>query len=138
MLRICLDAIAHGKKKDNVKLTTRFSSGKKLMFAKLSLMIFIYDLVETFYLSHENVRKIYQKYLIKKVYVYHVLTETDSTCVKFLFVSSTDSDIPDKKLRGIIFEVIVARKIYEIFDSFMFSGKSLSKKRTSSKVSRLF
>ena len=31
------------KKKDNVKLTTRFSSGKKLMFAKLSLMIFIYD-----------------------------------------------------------------------------------------------
>ena len=112
MLRICLDAIAHGKKKDNVKLTTRFSSGKKLMFAKLSLMIFIYDLVETFYLSHENVRKIYQKYLIKKVYVYHVLTETESTCVKFLFVSSADSDIPDKKLRGIIFEVIVARKIY--------------------------
>lgn len=115
MLRICLEAIVHGKKKkkkDNVKLTMRFSSGKKLMFAKLSLMIFIYDLVEKFYLSHENVRKIYQKYLIKKVYVYHILTDTDSTCVKFLFVSSTDSDIPDKRFRDIIFEVIVARKIY--------------------------
>ena len=49
--------------------------------------------------------------------IYHVLTDTDSTCLKFIFVSSTDSDIPDKKFRDIIFEVIVASKIYDRFDS---------------------
>ena len=49
--------------------------------------------------------------------IYHVLTDTDSTCLKFIFVSSTDSDIPDKKFRVITFEVIVASKIYDKFDS---------------------
>ena len=36
-------------KNSEVKLTTRFFAGKMLMFAKLSLMSFIYHLVETFY-----------------------------------------------------------------------------------------
>ena len=105
------------KKDNNVKLTTRFLSRKTLMFAKLSSISFIYKLVETFLFSHDIVKKIYQKYLIEKVYIYHVLTDTDSTCLKFVFVSSTDSDIPDKKFRDIIFEIIVASKIYNRFDS---------------------
>ena len=45
------------KNPDNVKLTTRFSSEKMLMFAKLSLMSFIYELVETFYFPDEIVGK---------------------------------------------------------------------------------
>ena len=105
------------KKDNNVKLTTRFLSRKTLMFAKLSSISFIYKLVETFLFSHDIVKKIYQKYLIEKVYIYHVLTDTDSTRLKFVFVSSTDSDIPDKKFRDIIFEIIVASKIYNRFDS---------------------
>ena len=32
-----------------IKVTTRFMSGKLLMFAKLSLKSFIYDLSETFF-----------------------------------------------------------------------------------------
>ena len=87
------------------------------MFAKLSLMSFIYELVETVYFPDEIVKKIYEKYLIEKVYIYHVLTDTDSSCLKFIFVSSTDSDISDKKFRDIIFEVIVASKIYNMLDS---------------------
>ena len=37
--------------------------------------------------------------MIKKVYIYHVLTDTDNTCLKFVFVSRScaDSVIPDKK-----------------------------------------
>ena len=118
MSRFSFDTIVRCEKKnDNVKLTTRFLSGKMHMFAKLSLMSFIYELVETVYFPDEIVKKIYERYLIEKVYIYHVLTDTDSSCLKFIFVSSTDSDISDKKFRDIIFEVIVVSKIYNMLDS---------------------
>ena len=119
----CLDSaliqsFAVKKRNDNVKLTTRFLSGKMLMFAKLSLMSFIYEFLETVYFPDDIiVKKIYEKYLIGKVYIYHVLTDTNSSCLKFIFVSSTDSNISDKKFRDIIFEVIIASKIYNMFDS---------------------
>ena len=71
------------KKNNNVKLTTRFLSGKMLMFVKLSLMSFIYELVETFYFPDETVKKIYEKYLIEKVYIYHVLADTDMFKIYF-------------------------------------------------------
>ena len=71
----------------------------------------------TIYFPDETIKKIYPKYLIEKVYIYHVSTDTDSTCLKFVFVSSTHSDIPGKKFRDVIFEVSVATKIYNRFDS---------------------
>ena len=80
-------------------------------------MSFVYELIETSYFLDENVKKMYQKLLIEKVYIYQVLAETESTCLKLLFVSSTDSDIPDKKFRDIIFEIIVDSTIYDRFDS---------------------
>lgn len=103
---------------DNVKLTSWFLLGKILMFAKLlSLMSFTYELVKTFYFADETVKIIYEKYLIEKECVCHVLTDADSTCLKFIFVSCADSTIPDKKFRDIIFEVIVTGKIYNRYDS---------------------
>ena len=81
------------------------------MFAKISSMSFIYELVETIYFPNETVVKIYEKYLIEKVYIYHVLIDTDGACLKFVFVSST------KKIRDIIFELIVASKFYDRFNS---------------------
>ena len=53
------------------------------MFVKLSLMSFIYELVETFYFPDETVKKIYEKYLIEKLYIYHVLTDTDMFKIYF-------------------------------------------------------
>ena len=75
------------KQSNQVKLTTRFLSGKMLMFAKLSLRSFIYEMLETFSFPDKKVQEIFQKYGIEKVHIYHVLTDTDSTCLKFLFVS---------------------------------------------------
>ena len=43
-------------KKVKIKVTVRFLSGKTLMFAKLSLMSFIYEVLETFCFPDENVR----------------------------------------------------------------------------------
>ena len=88
-----------------------------LMFAKLSLMSFIYEMLETFCFPDEKVQKIFDKHLIEKFYINHILTDTDSTCPQFLFVSDPKNDICEKKYRDIIFEAIIASKIYERFDS---------------------
>ena len=61
------------KKKNVIKATTRFMSGKLLMFAKLSLKSFIYTLTETLYFPNNIVKEIYKKYQIEKIICYHVL-----------------------------------------------------------------
>ena len=75
------------KKRSSIKVTTRFMSGKLLMFAKLSLKSFIYDIIETFCFPDENVRGIFKKYGIERVEIFRVLTDTDSTSLKFMFIS---------------------------------------------------
>ena len=87
------------------------------MFAKLSLMSFIYEMLETFCFPDEKVQKIFDKHLIEKFYINHVLYRQHSTCLQFLFVSDPKSDICEKKDRDIIFEAIIASKIYNRFDS---------------------
>ena len=49
------------KKKNVIKATTRFMSGKLLMFAKLSLKCFIYTLIETVHFPNDTVKKIYKR-----------------------------------------------------------------------------
>ena len=63
------------------------------MFAKLLLMSFIYEILETFYFSDKKVREIYDWYLIEKVYIYHILTDTDSISLQFYFISNPENDI---------------------------------------------
>ena len=60
------------KKRDHIKVTTRFFSGKMLMSAKLSLMSFIYEVLETFCFPDENVQAIFKKYAIEKVEICHI------------------------------------------------------------------
>ena len=92
-------------------------SGKFLMFARLSLKSFIYDLAETFCFLSQLVTHIYKKYQIEKVEIYHVLTDTEITALKFIIISDPNIDVPECKFRGIIFEVIVATTIYKRFDT---------------------
>ena len=51
------------KSETNIKCTTRFMSGKLLMFAKLSLKSFVYSLIELLHFPEENpvVASIYEK-----------------------------------------------------------------------------
>ena len=46
-------------------------SGKLLLFAKLSLKSFIYDLVETFFFPEKKVKEILKKYGIERVDIFH-------------------------------------------------------------------
>ena len=106
------------KSKANIKCTTRFMSGKLLMFAKVSLKSFIYSLVELLYFPQENqvVAEIYEKYKIERIFCYHVLTDTDSTSIQFFIVSDIDSTYPECKVRDILFEIFSKTEIRERFD----------------------
>ena len=75
------------EKNTKVNLTTRFLSGKMLMFSKVSIKSFLYDLIDVFMSPNQEIREIYQKYQVEKCYLYQNLTDTDSTSVFFvLFV----------------------------------------------------
>lgn len=87
------------------------------MFAKLSLISFIYEILETFSFPDENVKTIFKKYGIERVEIFHVLTDTDSTSLKFIFISDPGCETPEDKYRDIIFEIITSSEIYKRFDS---------------------
>ena len=75
------------EKNTKVNLTTRFLSGKMLMFSKVSIKSFVYDLIDIFMFPSQEIQEIYQKYQVEKCYLYQNLTDTDSTSVFFvLFV----------------------------------------------------
>ena len=48
--------------------------------------------------------------------IFRVLTDTDSTSLKFVFNSDPNSKLPEDKFKDIILEVIVASEIYKRFD----------------------
>ena len=104
------------KKRDHIKVTTRFLSRKMLMFAKLFHMSFIYKVLETFCFPDENAPAIFKKYDIEKAEIYHILIDTNSNSLKFLFISDPNSETPESKFREKIFEVITTSEIYNRFD----------------------
>ena len=110
--------------------------GKLLTFAKLSLKSFICALVETFYFPSQLVLDIYKKCKIEKIDINHVLTDTDSTALQFIIVSDPNSNLPEPKFRDIIFEIVVATKVYKRFDSCHefwdnFEARKISRKKKS-------
>ena len=78
---------------DSVKPSTRFSIDKMLMFAKLSLRSFIYDLCKTFMFPNQKTKAIYQKYGIDYICVYQILTDTDSTSLQFIIFCKEECNI---------------------------------------------
>ena len=104
------------KPQTSVKCTTRFLAGKMLMFAKLSLKSFIYQLAELFMFPDEIVQAIYNKYQIERVYVYHVLPDTNSTGIQFVVISSVESTFTEPQVHNIIFKIFSQTSIVDRFD----------------------
>ena len=97
--------------------TSRFSSSKMLMIAKISLMSSVYDVLETVYFPNKITRDLYQKYSVKKILLYHVLTDTDSTCLFFVFVCKPECEVPGKKFRNFIIEIIMRNEVSSMSDA---------------------
>ena len=66
------------KANTDINATSRFISGKMLMFGKILLKSFVYDMTDVFCSLTEEVRMIYDKYDVIKCYMYLNLTDTDS------------------------------------------------------------
>ena len=123
------------EKNSKVKLTTRYLNGKMLMFSKLSIKSFVYDIIDVFMFPNEKTKQIYEKYHIEKCIVEQNLTDTDSTSIFFIFICILNSQIPENEARKIIFEVMLNSKIFdrldrshEYFEQFNARDASLKKK----------
>ena len=87
------------------------------MFAKISLISFIYDLIQTFCFPNKKAKEIYERYFIEYVCCYHILTDTSSTSIFFVFNCDSKSSIEDEKCRNCLFEIICVNKIRSRFDT---------------------
>ena len=67
----------------SIDVSSRFIKGKMLMFAKVSLKSFIYDLIDVFCFPNQKIQEIYNYYQIEKCFLYQNLTDTDSTSLYF-------------------------------------------------------
>ena len=74
------------EKSSKINLTTRFLNGKMLMFSKVSIKSFVYDLIDVFMFPDQEIRESYQKYQVDKCYLYQNITGTDSSSIFFVFI----------------------------------------------------
>ena len=100
----------------NIEVSSRFIKGKMLMFAKLSLKSFVYDMIDVFCFPNEEIRRIYDYYQIEKCFLYQNLTDTDSTSLIFTFICKFESSVPESQTRDIIFKCLKKSKILERLD----------------------
>ena len=64
------------------------------------------------------VASIYEKYEIKQILCYQILTDTDSTSIQFIIVSDPSSSYPECNVRDILFEIFSKTEIRESFDNY--------------------
>ena len=54
-----------------------------LMFSKVSVKSFVYDMINVFMFPNTEIQKIYDRYKINRCYLNQNLTDTDSTSMFF-------------------------------------------------------
>ena len=122
------------EKSSKINLTTRFLNGKMLMFSKVSIKSFVYDLIDIFMFPNAEIREVYKKYKVNRCYLDQNFTDTDRTSMFFVFICNLNSNIRENKARNIIFEVILKIKILarldlseECYEQFSCQNENLRK-----------
>ena len=87
------------------------------MFAKLSLMSLMYEMIETFCFPNENTKQMFEEYKKEKTILNNVLTDTDSTNLFFMFSFKSECGVVDEKFRDFIFQIIGNNSVLERFDT---------------------
>ena len=105
-----------------------------LMFSKVSIKSFVYDLIDVFMFPNEEIKKIYAEFKVDRCYLYQNLTDTDSTSIFFVFICDLKCSIDERKSRDIISKVMIKSKIFErldlsddFWDQFGVQNKKLKK-----------
>ena len=88
------------EKSSKINLTTQFLNGK-MMFSKVTVKSFVYDLINVFMFPDQEIRKIYQKYQADKCYLNQNLTDTDSTSIFFVFICNLNCSVSEDKARKV-------------------------------------
>ena len=88
-----------------------------LMFAKLSLKSFVYELAEIFFFPSNKTKTIFATYMIEGVFPYSVLRDTDIICLFFIFICKPESNTSDEKFRDVLFGVICENEILHRLDT---------------------
>ena len=104
------------KGSNNIKVSSRFIKGKMLMFAKLSIKSFVYDMIDVFCFPNDEIKTIYRKYQIEKCLLYQNSTDTDSTSLFFVFICDFECSLPESEARKVIFECMIKSKILNRLD----------------------
>ena len=99
-----------------VDVTSRFIKRKMLMFAKISLKLLVYDLINVICFQMEEVRKIYDQHDIIKCHMYLNLTNTNSYSRFFNFICKKECNIKESESRKLIAEILKHSKILERLD----------------------
>ena len=113
------------KKNDKVKITTRFTKGKMLMFSKVSIRSFVYDVIDIFSFPDDKITEIYARNDIIRCFIYLIVTVTDSCSIKFLFLTDIKSHKTENEARKLIFEIILLKIGQRIDTSDDFYAKFL-------------
>ena len=101
------------EKSSKIKLFTRFLNGKMLMFSKVSIKSFVYDLIDIFMFPNSEIQKIYAKYKINRCYLDQILSGTDSTSMFLVFICDLGSNVKEDKARNITFEAMIASRTFD-------------------------
>ena len=99
-----------------VNLTTRFLNEKMLMFSKISVKSFVYDLIDVFMFPNEEIQKNYNKHKINKCYLDQNLTDTNSSSMFFVFVCNLQCNLKENEVKDLIFEIILKSKLFDRID----------------------
>ena len=104
--------------KGNTKIdvTSTFIKRNMLMFSKVLIRSFVYDLIDVFCFPDETVNETYCKNSIIKCHFYLNLTNTDSCSIFFNFICKKECDIAESESRNLIFEILKQWKIIKRFD----------------------
>ena len=87
-----------------------------LMFAKLSLKAFVYDMIDIFCFPNEEIQQIYDYHQIEKCFLYQNLADTNSTSLFFNFICGLDCSVPGSEAKKLIFECLKKSKTLNRLD----------------------
>ena len=73
-------------------------------------------MIDVFYFPDQVVQEIYKKYSIEKCFLYQNLIDTDSISLFFIFICNLNCSVSEKDSRKILFEVMIASKIFKRLD----------------------
>ena len=95
------------------------------MFTKVSLEIFVFDLTETIFFPNAQTKEIRDCYMIEIMFLYSILTDTDSICIFSIFICKQKSCAPDSAFRDVLFEAIIKSDVLHRFDTLHKFGKDM-------------